>query len=411
MRRVLFWLHLAAGIIAGLVIAILCFTGAALAFEKQLVAWAERDARRVELPAHATRLPLTELTQRVRLAHPEAKPTALVVAADPRAAIIFQLGRARSLYANPYTGDIRMPASTRVHDSLHTLEDWHRWLALGGDHRPVGKAITGAANSTFLVLAVTGLYLWWPRSWSWRGLRAVAVLNLRVTGKARDWNWHHALGLWSAPVLIVLTLTALPISYRRANNLLYTATGTEPPAPAIGPTTTPPGPAMPHAAADAQPLALDALFAAATAAQPAWTELTFRLAVPERRGPAATPRHQILNSEQRGERAVASAATEAPRRNNPPAVAVTVRTADQWPRFAATTLHLDPFTGAVLRNDAFADLPTGRRLRSWARFLHTGEACGWPGQFIAAVASAAGLVLVWTGFALAWRRLFRRTAP
>ncbi|HLP03071.1 MAG TPA: PepSY-associated TM helix domain-containing protein, partial [Opitutaceae bacterium] len=400
MRRALFWLHLAAGVIAGVVIALLCFTGTALAFEKQLVVWAERDARRVTVPADATRLPLAELAQCVRLARPAAKPTALVVAADPRAAVTFQLGREGALYANPYTGEIRTPASTRVHDTLHTLEEWHRWLALGGEGRPVGKAITGAANAAFLVLAVTGLYLWWPRSWSWRGLRAVSVLNLRLAGKARDWNWHNALGLWSAPFLIVLTLTALPISYRWAHNLLYTTTGSEPPPQTAGPGAQPPGPAVASPAPGTQPLPLDALFAAVTTTQPDWSELTFRLAAPERRAPAAAARAPFSDTTPRADRSPTAQAAQA--------VTVAMRRSGQFPRFAATTLHLDPFTGSVLRTDTFAALPTGRRLRSWSRFLHTGEALGWPGQLAAALASAAGLVLVWTGLALAWRRFFRR---
>ena len=45
-RQTVFWIHLVAGLISGLVIAIMCFTGTALAFEKELVAFAERDARR-----------------------------------------------------------------------------------------------------------------------------------------------------------------------------------------------------------------------------------------------------------------------------------------------------------------------------------------------------------------------------
>jgi uncharacterized iron-regulated membrane protein len=40
------------------------------------------------------------------------------------------------------------------------------------------------------------------------------------------------------------------------------------------------------------------------------------------------------------------------------------------------------------------------------RFLHTGEALGWPGKLLAALASLGGAFLVWTGFALAWRRFF-----
>ena len=49
-RKILFWLHLIAGLIAGVLIAVMCFTGTVLAFEKELVAYAERDARRIAMP-------------------------------------------------------------------------------------------------------------------------------------------------------------------------------------------------------------------------------------------------------------------------------------------------------------------------------------------------------------------------
>ena len=51
LRSVFFWLHLAAGLLCGVVIAIMAFTGAVLAFEHEIVEWAERDVRRVEAPA------------------------------------------------------------------------------------------------------------------------------------------------------------------------------------------------------------------------------------------------------------------------------------------------------------------------------------------------------------------------
>ena len=61
-RKILFWSHLVAGLAAGLAIGVMCFTGTLLAFEKELVAWAERDARHVEPPAAGTpRLTLDEL--------------------------------------------------------------------------------------------------------------------------------------------------------------------------------------------------------------------------------------------------------------------------------------------------------------------------------------------------------------
>ena len=72
---------------------------------------------------------------------------------------------------------------------------------------------------------------------------------------------------------------------------------------------------------------------------------------------------------------------------------------------------MDPFTGKVLRREGYGDFNQARRVRFWLRFLHTGEALGWPGQLAAGLVSLGATLLVWTGFALAWRRLLRRKRP
>ncbi|HEY1265105.1 MAG TPA: PepSY domain-containing protein, partial [Terriglobales bacterium] len=63
-------------------------------------------------------------------------------------------------------------------------------------------------------------------------------------------------------------------------------------------------------------------------------------------------------------------------------------------------------TGEVIRAEPFSSYNLGRRLRTWGRFLHTGEAGGIAGQTIAAIASAGAALLVWTGISLALRRLW-----
>ena len=88
-----------------------------------------------------------------------------------------------------------------------------------------------------------------------------------------------------------------------------------------------------------------------------------------------------------------------------------LRTADAWPRTALTTLSLDPFTGEILKTHSYANLNAAQRVRSWTRFLHTGEALGALGQAVAALASLGGCVLVYTGFALAWHRWRRWRNP
>lgn len=386
-RKILFWVHLVAGLISGVSIGIMCFTGTMLAFEKELTAWSERDARRVAVPAGATRLTLEQMQAAVRQARPEFRATSIVVQNDPGAAVAFSAGRSGGIYVNPYTGEAREPASRSMGAFMHTMVDLHRYLGFHGEEsRPRGKLINGICNIAFCVLALTGLYLWMPRSWSWRALRPVIWFRQNASSKARDFNWHNAIGFWTAPILIVLTLTAIPISFRWGGTLIYTLTGTEQPATgATGPgATTGPALVVPTPPPDAKPLSQDALFAAARKELPKWQTITYRVAGAPARG--------------EGRGAGASAA--------PQPFSLTIREAGTWPRTASTTLALDPFTGAVLRRTGYADMNAAQQVRSWTRFLHTGEAVGALGQFLAGLACLGGVFLVYTGFALSWRRFF-----
>jgi uncharacterized iron-regulated membrane protein len=91
-------------------------------------------------------------------------------------------------------------------------------------------------------------------------------------------------------------------------------------------------------------------------------------------------------------------------------VTATVSTARALRPDRRVTVTLDAATGAVAKQQRYADLDAGRRARGWARFLHTGEAFGVVGQTLAMLVSLAGAGLVWTGLALALRRLARRLA-
>jgi len=44
-RKIVFWLHLISGVIAGVVIFIMSVTGALLSFEKNITGYAEREMR------------------------------------------------------------------------------------------------------------------------------------------------------------------------------------------------------------------------------------------------------------------------------------------------------------------------------------------------------------------------------
>ncbi len=415
-RQILFWSHLAAGLIAGLFIGIMCFTGTVLAFEDEIVAWAERDARQVITPAEATRLPLADLQRKFREAQPEFRSASVTLLNNPAAAVSFSAGREGGFYVNPYTGAVRQPASTRVHEFMQMMLTWHRFLGREGDQRPLGKLVNGICNLAFLVLALTGLYLWMPRTWSWSGVKAIALFNWRLGGKARDFNWHNTIGLWSAPILIVLTLTAVPISFRWGSNLIYQLVGEEPPAQPGPLGSAAPASEIKRPSPDSTPLAPDIILTTVQHDFPRWQQITLRTAAPQR-DPRPTPVNGGGVPPPR--EAPTAPATATPAREpssaienqkskieNPQPLTVTIRESGSWPRTATTTLTLNPFTGEILKREGYADLTAARQIRSWTRFLHTGQALGWPGQLSAGLACLGGCFLVYTGFALSWRRFF-----
>jgi len=428
-RKVVFWLHLIAGVIAGVVIFVMSATGVVLAFEKEIVAWAERDGRRVTPPAGAVKpLGVDVLLAKLREQRSHERPTAITLEADPTIALAVSYGRTNAFYLNPYSGEIREQGAKGTREFMRVMTDLHRFLGGHDERRALGKAITGACNVAFLFLAGSGLYLWWPRQWTQKILTAVGLMNFKLRGKARDFNWHNAVGLWCAPVLLVLTATAMPISYRWASDLIYKATGNPPPQGG-GPGGASAAPIeVPTPAPGSKPLGLEAMFAVAQKEFPQWQQISYRGAgrgsggrlgergsntsVASTNTPTAettvipaTGREESRERGERGERR-----GEGQREGRSPAQPVTlaIKTQGQWPLFATTQLTLDPYTGSILQREGFSDQNLGRQVRSWTRFLHTGEALGVAGKAAAGLASAGALLLVWTGFALTWRRFFCR---
>ena len=275
LHTLLFWPHLVAGLLAGLIIGVMSFTGLTLAFEHELIDWADRSTRQVTPPTPgAPRLPIDALLARVKAERPGAQPSGVTEYANPSLAVTVNTGRTGGVYVNPYTGEVRDWGAQGWRSFLQSMEDWHRWLGAQGDSRPTGKALTGASNLIFLFLGVSGLYLWWPRKWTWKLVRPSLWFRRGLKGKARDWNWHNVLGFWLLPVLVVLTATAVVISYRWASNLVFTAMGEQPPV-AGGP----PGAAavkIPEPAPGTKSLPLEALLVQARQQTPAWETITDR---------------------------------------------------------------------------------------------------------------------------------------
>src|SRR5262249_31552163 len=154
-RKILFWCHLLVGAIGGIIILIMAATGVLLTYERQITAWADTRGYNVTRPASdAARLPAEALLAKVREAQPDAALTTLSVQADPAAPTAIGLANGRTVFVNPYTGEIFGEGSKKVRDFFRGVTDWHRWLGAQGENRATARAITGACNLGFLFIVM-----------------------------------------------------------------------------------------------------------------------------------------------------------------------------------------------------------------------------------------------------------------
>jgi uncharacterized iron-regulated membrane protein len=381
-RTVVFWCHLAAGLFAGIVVLIMSITGVILTYEKQMLAWNDHRAAAIGHPVMGTpRASIDTLMERVQRAAPEIAITSVTRRDDPQAPVTVVLSGGLTLLVDPYTAHVLGEAPKGLRQVFRTTTEWHRYLAGTGGNRALGKAVTGACNLAFLFLVLSGLYLWMPRRWTSTAVAAVTFPRWRHgTGKARDFNWHNALGFWSAVPLAIVVASATVISYPWASDLAYRVVGEAPPPRPAGP---------PNAGASA---------ARATRPQEGPTTNA------DRSAGAVTPEHldtvwQLAEKQVQDWKSITLRMP--PNAKGPLTFTVDAGYGGQ-PQLRGT-LTVDP-QSEERRWDTFADQSPGRRFRSMLRFAHTGEYWGLPGQTIAGLVSAVACVLVWTGFALAWRR-------
>jgi uncharacterized iron-regulated membrane protein len=445
-------MHLSAGVFAGIVVLIMSVTGVLLTYQKQMQAWADTRQHRAAPPSpDAKRLPVEVLLGKVRDEKGKT-PTTVIRRADPAEPAGFAFGREGTVYVNPYTGAVLGEGSTAMRSFFQGVTEWHRYIAAGGENRATGKAITGASNLAFLFTVCSGLYLWWPRSWTWTNVKSVMLFRGGLSGKARDFNWHNVIGFWCCVPLFFVVLGATVISYPWASNLVYRAVGEEPPVAKQGPGPRAAGKSAGKAARGGEAVAPGSQLSSSARVEAQAGESRDGLQAKSTPGvadaaqPTERPRREGVNGEDRrgansrnegsgrdGRRGPDAGDAEVPPDLSFDGIDILFARAEQqaegWTMISLTvpdsnnkpvsflidqgmggqphlrsTLTLDRQTAQIVKWETFADNSTGRQLRTWLRFIHTGEAGGFAGQTIAGIASAGACVLVWTGLALSWRR-------
>jgi uncharacterized iron-regulated membrane protein len=260
-----------------------------------------------------------------------------------REATVVRLRDRTTVFVDPRTTSIISARPARL-ASLENLtavmRRLHTNLLLG----PKGRGLVTIATAEALLLALTGLWLWWRKKhWQFRAWRGSPF---RIS-----WDLHNATAIWFLVPVLSMVVTGLLLAVPAP---LHWVAGAQP-TPYRGP------PASRVESREAAPVPLARVLAVADSASPA--DRVVRVVIP------------------------AGAAG---------AFAVTK---------PGRTVYVHQYSGAVIEVRPDPVLTAGNRATMAVEHLHTGELLGLPGLVIMTLGTLMLAVTTVTGAVLGWKRL------
>lgn len=356
LKKSLFQLHWFFGISAGLVLALMGITGAAVSFQDEILRTLNPSVLHVEKQIAGV-LPPAELVEKIESASGKIVSMLWVEIDSGNAArVIFTAPpgerRGQMRYFDPYTAEFMGDVTGQ--DFFGLMLQLHRFLAMGD----TGRQITGACTLILVFFCLSGLYLRWPRQWkSWR---AWLTLDWKKKGRSFNWDLHSVAGTWCLVFYLLAALTGLSWSYEWYNKGLTRLLSDSPQNERVrsGRGLAPSGPA---------PIADYAAMWSSiySAAGPGLSSYNVRM--PPVAGQPATVFYLLKDSPH-----------------------------DQ----ARNQITLDPVTGAVSRHDRYSDKSLKAQLLTSIYALHVGSYFGLVGRIILTITALSMPLFFVTGWLL-----------
>lgn len=228
MKKAFRKIHLWLSVPFGLIITVICLSGAALVFEDEVTELCRRDLYYVEKVSGAP-LPVEYLIEKVAGTLPDSVAvTGVSISSDAERAYQVNLSKPRraSVYVDQYTGEVK-GRHERAPFFL-TMFKLHRWLLDG--MKPDGgifwgKMIVGVSTLMFVFVLISGIVIWWPRT------KKALKNSLKIAvgkGRRRFWYDLHVAGsMYALVLLLAMALTGLTWSFSWYRAGFYKVFGVE----------------------------------------------------------------------------------------------------------------------------------------------------------------------------------------
>ena len=229
MKKIFRKIHLWLSVPFGLIITLVCFSGAMLVFENEVNEWSRPDLYYVETVKESP-LPMDKLLEKVATTLPDSVAvTGVSISSDPGRAYQVSLSKPRraSLYVDQYTGEVK--GKSERSGFFMFMFRMHRWLLdsmnPGNEGIFWGKMIVGVSTLLLVFVLISGIVIWWPRT------RKALKNSLKITatkGWRRFWyDLHVAGGMYALIFLLAMALTGLTWSFPWYRTAFYKVFGVE----------------------------------------------------------------------------------------------------------------------------------------------------------------------------------------
>ncbi|GAB3829538.1 PepSY-associated TM helix domain-containing protein [Hymenobacter jeollabukensis] len=362
-------LHLWLGLASGLVVFIVSLTGAIFVFQDDIRDLTE-PWRKVEAQHTAMLLP-SRLQAAALAPHPgiRAADTWTTYFGPERSATVFFTDKAGApimVSLNPYSGQVLHETDLRTH-FFSIIQEIHMHLLLP---EAVARWVVGLGISTFVVMLITGLVLWWPKRRQERKQRLTIKWGARW--RRINYDLHNVLGFYAASIGLILALTGLFMIFPwMLESSMFVING---------------GPVDPQEKITAK---VDTLQPVAAATQPL-ADVVYRTA---RR---LSPRAEMILLGPTGSR-------------KDPAYCWTYAKALHYYHRDEYALH--PVSGQVLQFLPHARKSPATRFSDMNYDLHVGQILGFGGKIVAFLASLISASLPVTGTVIWWGRRHKTNKP
>lgn len=381
MRKIFRNIHLWLSVPFGILITLICFSGAALVFEKEVMELCHRELYFVK-KVEAAPLPMEQLMTKVAATLPDSvSVTGVNISSDPERAYQVTLSKPRraSMYVDQYTGEIT--GKYERAPFFNFMFRMHRWLldSMKQDGGIFwGKMIVGTSTLMFVFVLISGVVVWWPRT------RKALKNSLKIVankGWRRFWyDLHVAGGMYALVFLLAMALTGLTWSFQWYRTGFYKTFGVEV------------QPSMGHGNAAANATAKGGKREGSPEGRSGrpegrkhspytnWQQVYEQLA-------EANPGYKLISVSD------GSASVALPRFGNQ-------RGTDRY--------KFNPRNGEITETTLYKDLDNSGRIRGWIYSVHVGSWGGMLTRILTFVAALIGASLPLTGYYLWIRKKIKR---